>query len=284
MSAEAASVPLTALAWASGSSTCPSDFKLISTTFDGSSANFGKGFGMKSSYYLCCSSKPQGSAIVDIQFVSEKESVPFGFYSIAEFLEPRASISKKKRLCVKSVSFNTADVAVLDVQLTAKSKVILPHYTCIGDMNGFVLWCKKGRVRPLPKPRSINLDVRELSLEKEEAEPRSPTHNSRAASRPSHPNKLTKRRSTLEIKEGVYDTGNIYRRMFLYFSAMDGVPFALHPKFDCQPNGNIPLVNLNNIQIKSITDIENEYNYSFAVEKTAADRPQFRSALQSLEA
>ncbi|XP_058863071.1 multivesicular body subunit 12A-like isoform X1 [Acipenser ruthenus] len=279
MSVEAASVPLTALAWASGSSTCPNDFKLISTTFDGSNANFGKGFGMKSSYYLCCSSKPQGSVITDIQFVSEKESLPSGFYYIAEFLEPRASVSKKKRLCVKSVSFNTADVAVLDVQLTAKSKVILPHYTCIGDMNGFVLWCKKGRVRPLPKPRSINLDMRELSLEKGEAEPQSPAHNSSAASRPVHPNKLSKRRSTLEIKEAVYDTGNIYS-----ISAMDGVPFALHPKFDCQPNGNVPLVNLNNIQIKSITDIENEYNYSFTVEKTAADRPQFRSALQSLEA
>ncbi|MGH0154348.1 UNVERIFIED_CONTAM: hypothetical protein FKN15_029007 [Acipenser sinensis] len=106
MSVEAASVPLTALAWASGSSTCPNDFKL----------------------------KPQGSVITDIQFVSEKESLPSGFYYIAEFLEP----------------------------------------------------------------------------------------------------------------------------------TMDGVPFALHPKFDCQPNGN--------------------YNYSFTVEKTAADRPQFRSALQSLEA
>ncbi|MGH0150733.1 UNVERIFIED_CONTAM: hypothetical protein FKN15_042860 [Acipenser sinensis] len=172
MSVEAASVPLTALAWASGSSTCPNDFKL----------------------------KPQGSVITDIQFVSEKESLPSGFYYIAEFLEPRASVSKKKRLCVKSVSFNTADVAVLDVQLTAKSKVILPHYTCIGS----------------------------------------------AASRPIHPNKLSKRRSTLEIKEGVYDTGNIY--------SISGTR-ALRT---IQCSAMVSLVNLNNIQIKSITDIENE--------------------------
>nr|XP_005991849.1 PREDICTED: multivesicular body subunit 12A-like [Latimeria chalumnae] len=41
------------------------------------------------------------------------------------------------------------------------------------------------------------------------------------------PAKVSKRRSTLERQTSAYDTSNIYG-----ISAMDGVPFALHPKFD----------------------------------------------------
>ncbi|MGH0126110.1 UNVERIFIED_CONTAM: hypothetical protein FKN15_037291 [Acipenser sinensis] len=88
MSVEAASVPLTALAWASGSSTCPNDFKLMSV--EAASVPL-TALAWASGSSTCPNDfklKPQGSVITDIQFVSEKESLPSGFYYIAEFLEP----------------------------------------------------------------------------------------------------------------------------------------------------------------------------------------------------
>ncbi|KAM4643761.1 multivesicular body subunit 12A isoform 2-T2 [Amazona ochrocephala] len=66
--------------------------------------------------------------------------------------------------------------------------------------------------------------------------------------------------------EALYDTSNIYG-----LSAMDGVPFTLHPKFDTRlsSGSNALLTDLN---VKSLADIEAEYNYAFVVEKTAAAR------------
>ncbi|XP_037263371.1 multivesicular body subunit 12A isoform X4 [Falco rusticolus] len=64
----------------------------------------------------------------------------------------------------------------------------------------------------------------------------------------------------------LYDTSNIYG-----LSAMDGVPFTLHPKFESRliSGTNVFLTDLN---VKSLADIEKEYNYAFVVERTAAAR------------
>ncbi|KAK6301008.1 hypothetical protein J4Q44_G00291060 [Coregonus suidteri] len=209
--------PVTAVAWASNSSTCPKDFNLISITEDGAAANFTRSFAMKSGYYLCYSKDMSGGMVVsDVQVISEKETVPHGYCYIPEHLEPRASVSKKKRVCVRMVPVGGVETAVLDIKLTAKSRMMLQHYTCLGDMNGYVMWCRKGPFSsPLPqaKPRSLSLDL-----------------------------------------------------------PIDGVPFTLHPKFETQTNGMTPTNTLNNIRIKSVQDIENEYNYTFIVEENAAKR------------
>lgn len=43
-----------------------------------------------------------------------------------------ASVSKKKRACVRIVPVASVDSAVLDIKLTAKSKMMLQHYTYVG--------------------------------------------------------------------------------------------------------------------------------------------------------
>ncbi|XP_066563883.1 multivesicular body subunit 12A isoform X2 [Amia ocellicauda] len=258
--------PVTALAWTSNINTCPRDFTLINVTQDGSTAHFVKGFGLKSGYYLCYSTSMAGGMVVaDIQIISEKESIPHGYCYIPEYLENKVSVSKKKRVCVRMVPLTSADRAVLDIKLTGKSRVVLPHYTCLGDMHGFVVWCKKSpfsHPAPQAKPRNLSLDMKGLSLEQQP--PPLPL-------RPSTPRgpalgKLSRRRSNLEFSE-MEETSNIYN-----ISAMDGVPFALHPRFEAKAEGGVPSMSLNNIQIKSVQDIENEYNYTFTVEKTAASR------------
>lgn len=48
------------------------------------------------------------------------------------FVCPEASVSKKKRVCVRVAPVGSVDTAVLDIKLTAKSKMMLQHYTYVG--------------------------------------------------------------------------------------------------------------------------------------------------------
>ncbi|XP_046897679.1 multivesicular body subunit 12A [Hypomesus transpacificus] len=260
--------PITAVAWSSNTSTCPRDFTLISIAEDGAPANFSRGI-MKSSYFLCYSKETSGGLVVcDIQVISDKEPLPHGYCYIPEHMEPKASVFKKKRVCVYLVPLASVHTAVLDLRLTAKSRMMLQHYTCAGDMNGYVLWCKKGPFRipaPQAKPRSLSLDVRQLSLDP----PALPLRPSNAPPLP--PGKISRRRGTLQSDASVEkdgDSGHIYG-----YTAIDGVPFSLHPRFETQ-TGNMNSTNtqLTNIRIKSVQDIENEYNYPFTVEETTARR------------
>lgn len=264
--------PITAVAWTSNTSTCPRDFSLISITEDGAAANFTRSFGMKAGYYLCfCKDLAGGMVVSDIQLISEKDSIPHGYCYIAEYLEPKASVSKKKRVCVRVVPVGSVDTAVLDIKLTAKSKMMLQHYTYVGDIHGYVLWCRKGYfTSPMPqaKPRSVSLDIRKLSLD----QPSAPL-----PLRPSNPpppvpySKLSQRRRSLHTKDNQDKPAD---SSIQGITALDGVPFSLHPKFDIQANGTALQMNsqLNNIRIKSLQDIENEYNYTFDVEDLAAKR------------
>uniref|UniRef100_A0A2H6N222 Multivesicular body subunit 12A n=1 Tax=Micrurus carvalhoi TaxID=3147026 RepID=A0A2H6N222_9SAUR len=78
----------------------------------------------------------------------------------------------------------------------------------------------------------------------------------------------SKRQTTIKKNESIYDTSNASG-----ISAIDGVPFILHPKFENNvTRGNTALSIFKNLQIKSLADIEKEYDYSFVVERTAAAR------------
>uniref|UniRef100_A0A3P9MSU9 Multivesicular body subunit 12A n=1 Tax=Poecilia reticulata TaxID=8081 RepID=A0A3P9MSU9_POERE len=242
-------LPLTAVAWTSNIGCCPKDFTLISITEDGAAANFTRGFGMKSGYYLCYSKDLKGSVVVsDIQVISDKDSIPHGYSYIREFLDSKTTVSKKKRVVVRTSPVANVETAVLDIKLTAKSKMLLQHYTYVGDIQGYVLWCRKGHFSsptPKAKPRSISLEMRSLSLE----EPSAPALLLRPSNR---------RHSLIQIS-------------CFFSAALDGVPFSLHPDFDLQANGTLNS-QLSNIRIKSVKDIENEYNYTFTVEESAAKR------------
>ncbi|XP_026102981.1 multivesicular body subunit 12A-like [Carassius auratus] len=260
--------PITAVAWASNTSTCPGQYSLITQTEDGASANFIRGFALKAGYYLCYSKDlSAGLVVTDVQVITDKEAIPHGYCYIPEFLEPKASVGKKKRICVRIVPVGSVTTAVLDLKLTAKNKSMVQQYTCLGDMHGFVVWCLKGQFSsptPQAKPRSISLDMRSLSLEG--AGPPQPLKPSNP---PEGPLKVTRRRSKLDTHnpmETVCDSG-IYG-----ITAMDGVPFSLHPKFESQSNSKVSASTLSDIRIKSVQDIENEYNYTFAVEEQAARR------------
>ncbi|XP_019271818.2 multivesicular body subunit 12A isoform X1 [Panthera pardus] len=182
--------------------------------------------------------------------------------SVLQFFgQPReASVSKKKRMCMKLVPLGAADTAVFDVRLSGKTKTV-PGYLRVGDMGGFAIWCKKAKApRPVPKPRALSRDMRGLSLDPP-AQPSKGGFPERTLSR------VGSRASTLRRSDSIYEASNLYG-----ISAMDGVPFTLHPRFEGKSCGPLAFSAFADLTIKSLADIEEEYNYGFVVEKTAAAR------------
>ncbi|XP_072458586.1 multivesicular body subunit 12A [Notamacropus eugenii] len=260
--------PIAGLAWALASAVPPRGYSAITSTVEGTPANFGKGFAQKSGYFLCLSPGETGpgsgdssetlqeNVVTDIQILNEKTPLPMGFTNINEFLDTKASVSKKKRVCMKLVPLGVADTAVFDVRLSGKSRVV-PGYMRVGEIGGFAVWCKKGKVskpKPLPKPRSISLGMSGLSLDKS-------SDSSEKLST------LSSRQGTIRRNDSIYEASSLYG-----ISAMDGVPFILHPKFEGKDNGPTGFSTFADLTIKSLADIEEEYNYGFVVERTAAAR------------
>lgn len=61
-------------------------------------------------------------------------STPLAVWQIViiVFVCSEASVSKKKRVCVRLLPVGSVDTAVLDIKLTAKSKMMLHHHTYVG--------------------------------------------------------------------------------------------------------------------------------------------------------
>nr|XP_004666042.1 multivesicular body subunit 12A [Jaculus jaculus] len=258
-------VPLAGLAWSSASAPPPRGFSAIACTVEGAPASFGKSFAQKSGYFLCLSplgglENPQDSLVADIQVVLDKGSLPPGFTPVCDPLDTKASVSKKKRLCVKLLPLGAADMAVFDVRLSGKTKTV-PGYLRVGDMGGFAIWCKKAKApRPMPKPRGLSGDMRGLSLD-------APSQPSKSSCPERTLSRLSSRASTLRRSDSIYEASSLYG-----ISAMDGVPFTLHPRFEGKSCSPLAFSTFGDLTIKSLADIEKEYNYGFVVEKTAAAR------------
>ncbi|KAM5145280.1 multivesicular body subunit 12A [Mantella aurantiaca] len=258
--------PLTGLGWTSGQSLCPKGHNIIVATEEGASANFLKGFNQKSALYLTfCTESPSENieqVITDVMLLGEKSPLPVGYAFIGEYIDPKITVPKKKRLCMKLVPIHTAEFAVTDFKLTVKNKQPSGQYIRIGDMSGLALWCRKVPVTapkptPTPKPRNITTDMRGLSLDN--IRPAQPISNEAPVP------KLSRGQSMSE--HAIYES-NVYG-----ISAIDGIPFTIHPMFESRiAEPSIISPGFNSLRIKTLADIENEYNYGFVVERTACKR------------
>ncbi|NXX23185.1 MB12A protein, partial [Podargus strigoides] len=165
MAAEEA--PLTGVAWAASPEAAPAGWTVISVTVEGAAANLGKGFGHKGGY-LCVSTggaqTPSGSVVTDLQLLSDRSPQPAGYSRIPEFPEPRTGGSRKKRLYVKLQPRDGAETAVWDLRVSGRGRA-LPQYLKIGELGGFAIWCKKGRLGPpVPPPRTLSAALQDLTL------------------------------------------------------------------------------------------------------------------------
>lgn len=259
--------PITGVGVVASRYRAPASYEVISQTADGLDADLWKDalFKSKVTRYLCFTrsfSKENshlGNVLVDMKLIDLKDTLPVGFIPIQETVDTQESAFRKRRLCIKFIPRDSTEAAICDVKIYGKSKQAPPQYTFIGELNNMGIWYRMGKV---PRTQEIPTSTAKTSFTPSSSScvPNLPRHVSLTLPA-SFRNKMPGNRPDFE-----HQTSSLYA-----ISAMDGVPFTVSEKFasaieTVQPD------ELMGITIKSLAEIEREYDYSFRTEQSAAAR------------
>ncbi|XP_071783981.1 multivesicular body subunit 12Bb [Centroberyx gerrardi] len=234
--------PITAVGVVASQNKAPDGFHVVAQTTDGSDADLWKDglFKSKVTRYLCFTRKNQGDVVVDMRLIDIKDTLPEGFTPVQETVDTKETAMRKRRLCVKLGPLAAAETAVYDIQIVGKSKHHLVNYTCMGEVNSMGIWYRVGDVL------------------QHQSSQRGPT----TANSDTQP--TTASRKTTSKPDYQHQSSGIYT-----MSAMDDVPFLISEKFHGTAK-EMQQVNLMGITIKSLAEIEEEFDYNFSTERSIA--------------
>ncbi|XP_029108901.1 multivesicular body subunit 12Ba [Scleropages formosus] len=261
--------PITGVGVVASRSKAPSGYDVVSQTTDGLDADLWKDglFKSKVTRYLCFTrmfSKENshlGNVLVDMKLIDMKDTLPVGFIPIQETVDTQEQAFRKRRLCIKFIPRDSTEAAICDIRIIGRSKQAPPQYTFIGELNNMGIWYRMGKVPRTqePVPNQTAVTVTSTATPTPVAPPNPTRHISMTL-----PANFTRKNATRPDYE--HQNSNLYA-----ISAMDGVPFMISEKF-ASATGNLQQVDLMGITIKSLADIEKEYEYSFRTEHSAAAR------------
>ncbi|XP_061703707.1 multivesicular body subunit 12Ba isoform X2 [Syngnathoides biaculeatus] len=304
--------PITGVGVVASRSKAPTGYDVVSTTTDGLDADLWKDglFKSKVTRYLCFTrvfSKENshlGNVLVDMKLIDIKDTLPVGFIPIQETVDTQEQAFRKRRLCIKFIPRDSTEAAICDIRILGRSKQAPPQYTFIGELNNMGIWYRMGAVPRTQDPyhtSTVN-DVQIMNSVSASA-PVQPTSMTKHFSM-TLPATFRGKNTTRPDYE--HQNSNFYA-----ISAMDGVPFMISEKFACassersavldqqeqpphlqhastvlnQQQAQLPppdhasvvleelqQVDLIGITIKTLAEIEKEYDYSFRTEHSAAAR------------
>uniref|UniRef100_A0A8C9WR98 Multivesicular body subunit 12Ba n=1 Tax=Scleropages formosus TaxID=113540 RepID=A0A8C9WR98_SCLFO len=243
--------PITGVGVVASRSKAPSGYDVVSQTTDGLDADLWKDglFKSKVTRYLCFTrmfSKENshlGNVLVDMKLIDMKDTLPVGFIPIQETVDTQEQAFRKRRLCIKFIPRDSTEAAICDIRIIGRSKQAPPQYTFIGELNNMGIWYRMGKVprtqEPVPNQTAVTVTSTATPT------PVAP-HISMTL-----PANFTRKNATRPDYE--HQNSNLY--------AISG-----------EPSANLQQVDLMGITIKSLADIEKEYEYSFRTEHSAAAR------------
>uniref|UniRef100_UPI0037E8D6DD multivesicular body subunit 12Bb n=1 Tax=Semicossyphus pulcher TaxID=241346 RepID=UPI0037E8D6DD len=242
VSSKLPSEPISAVAVVTSLTKDYDGYYVVAQTTDGSDADLWKDglFKSKVTRYLCFTRKTGPEVVVDIKLIDIKDALPEGFTPVEETMDTKETAMRKRRLCVKMSPRAAADTALYDIQITAKSKYHLVNYTSMGEINNMGLWYRTGDV---PRQWLSKETYRTASSEAP------PTIARRNTGRPAYEHQGS----------GIYT-----------MTALDDVPFVISEKFCERKPKEMQQVNLMGITIKSLAEIEEEFQYNFSTERSIA--------------
>lgn len=268
--------PITGVGVVASRNRAPTGYEVVSQTTDGVDADLWKDglFKSKVTRYLCFTrafakeNSHLGNVLVDMRLIDMKDTLPVGFIPIHETVDTQEPAFRKRRLCIKFIPRDSTEAAICDIRIMARSKQAPPQYTFIGEMNSMGIWYRMGMV-PQSEEASPTQPAPESDTTAPAGAPVTSTTPTRVPSLPKNismtlPASFSRKNSTRPDFE--HQNSNLYA-----ISAMDGVPFTISDKF-AWASANMEQVDLMGITIKSLADIEKEYEYSFRTEHSAAAR------------
>ncbi|XP_044520163.1 multivesicular body subunit 12B [Gracilinanus agilis] len=256
--------PITGVGVVASRNRAPTGYDVVAQTADGVDADLWKDglFKSKVTRYLCFTrsfSKENshlGNVLVDMKLIDIKDTLPVGFIPIQETMDTQEVAFRKKRLCIKFIPRDSTEAAICDIRIMGRTKQAPPQYTFIGELNNMGIWYRMGRV-----PRNH-----------ESPQPTTPSPSAASTPAPNLPRHISLTLPATFRGRNSTRTDYEYQHSNLYaISAMDGVPFMISEKFSCVPESMQP-IDLLGITIKSLAEIEKEYDYSFRTEQSAAAR------------
>uniref|UniRef100_A0AAQ6AGW9 MABP domain-containing protein n=1 Tax=Amphiprion ocellaris TaxID=80972 RepID=A0AAQ6AGW9_AMPOC len=266
--------PITGVGVVASRNRAPTGYDVVSTTTDGLDADLWKDglFKSKVTRYLCFTrvfSKENvrsqlyshllfffhlGNVLVDMKLIDIKDTLPVGFIPIQETVDTQEQAFRKRRLCIKFIPRDSTEAAICDIRILGRSKQAPPQYTFIGELNNMGIWYRMGNV-----PRAQDSTHMPTANNIQNAQTKASLHISMTL-----PASFRGKNTTRPDYE--HQNSNLYA-----ISAMDGVPFMISEKFACA-SSDLQQVDLMGITIKSLAEIEKEYDYSFRTEHSAAAR------------
>ncbi|KAM7393468.1 hypothetical protein PAMA_008224 [Pampus argenteus] len=266
--------PITGVGVVASRNRAPTGYDVVSTTTDGLDADLWKDglFKSKVTRYLCFTrvfSKENshlGNVLVDMKLIDIKDTLPVGFIPIQETVDTQEQAFRKRRLCIKFIPRDSTEAAICDIRILGRSKQAPPQYTFIGELNNMGIWYRMGNV---PRAQDSTHTPTTNNIQNVNSTSTSSSAPVPAAPMPKHismtlPASFRGKNTTRPDYE--HQNSNLYA-----ISAMDGVPFMISEKFACA-SSDLQQVDLMGITIKSLAEIEKEYDYSFRTEHSAAAR------------
>ncbi|XP_054612285.1 multivesicular body subunit 12Ba [Dunckerocampus dactyliophorus] len=264
--------PITGVGVVASRSRAPTGYDVVSTTTDGLDADLWKDglFKSKVTRYLCFTrvfSKENshlGNVLVDMKLIDIKDTLPVGFIPIQETVDTQEQAFRKRRLCIKFIPRDSTEAAICDIRILGRSKQAPPQYTFIGELNNMGIWYRMGtvpRTQDTSHTSTVN-DVQNMNSTSTSASVPAPPMTKNISM--TLPASFRGKNATRPDYE--HQNSNLYA-----ISAMDGVPFMISEKFACA-SSELQQVDLIGITIKTLAEIEKEYDYSFRTEHSAAAR------------
>ncbi|KAG7314617.1 hypothetical protein KOW79_021920 [Hemibagrus wyckioides] len=258
--------PITGVGVVASRNRAPTGYDVVAQTTDGMDADLWKDglFKSKVTRYLCFTrvfSKENshlGNVLVDMKLIDIKDTLPVGFIPIQETVDTQEPAFRKRRLCIKFIPRDSTEAAICDIRILGRSKQAPPQYTFIGELNNMGIWYRMGKV---PRTQDCSPTATTTSIQ-------TVTNSTSVPVLPKHISMTLPasfRRSTTR-PDYEHQSSNLYA-----ISAMDGVPFVISEKFACA-SSDLQQIDLMGIRIKSLAEIEKEYEYSFRTEHSAAAR------------
>lgn len=270
--------PITAVCIVSDPQKCPPGYDLLLKSHDKrEDCDLWRESGMfkRPSRYLCFSKafpqNGQNNVLVGIQILNEKDFPPTGYSLIERTVDSSEKASRKRTICVKLTNRDTTSEAVNDIVLLTKTKRPPEGYSLVGDVNGVIICVKLGAVPVETQnfqhalPVAAGNQPQASYLQRPAPLPPIAGYGNGIASPFVAP--VAAPRTDIPVRPA---TGTIKRAdSSLAQNPLADVAFQLNSRH--QSSSHVAL-NIPEVLYRSLIDIENEYCYSFTLEKSTIQR------------